>query len=269
MKSFDIIKDELERTGYSIIPDIINPNEIAEYKEEFNNWYSTSGVNIGTGILHDYQVGHQRFAWKLRTNKKIQQIFKNLWNTDNLVTGFDGCCYIKKDATNKDHNWTHIDQTNNPDSYCYQSFVSLTSNKERTFVVYKGSNQLFRNYADEYLQEANPDKIGFLIETDFLEKIKNTRIAVEVTAGDMVIWDTRTFHQNQYGKPESEERLVQYISFMPRKNDTDHDKRLQYFNEMRTTSHWAYPMTAKSSNTNVDCNKPRLDDLMKDIEDIL
>jgi hypothetical protein len=270
MKSLDIIKDEIKHNGFAIIPNLITPNEITEYKEEFNNWYLTACPNVGTGILSTHQCGHQRFAWKLRLNRKVQHIFQYLWNTDDLVTGFDGCCFIKKEVTNADHNWTHIDQTSNPDSYCYQSFVSLTSNKERTFVAYEGSNQLFREYAAEYLKETNPNTIGYRIEPEFLDKIKNTRKAVEVNAGDMVIWDSRTFHQNQFGKPESEERLVQYISFMPRENDTDHDKRLQYFNERITTSHWAYPMSGKHMTTDyTKSTRPRLDDLMERIEEVL
>ena len=58
---------------------------------------------------------------------------------------------------------------------------------------------------------------------------------------------------------------------MPRANDTEHDKRLQYFNELRTTSHWAYPMTSKGFNPNIDnkLSKPRLDDLLDKIKKIL
>lgn len=266
MKFLDSIKEELNHNGYSIIPNIITSDEITEYKDEFYKWHNS---NIGTGILSHYQVGHQRFAWLLRINKKVRHIFNYLWNTDQLVTGFDGCCYIKKEATNADHNWTHIDQTSNSDNYNYQSFVSLTSNKERTFVIYEGSNHLFKEYFAQ--KDINPDKIGHRIDKNFLEEIKHTRKVVEVNAGDMVIWDSRTFHQNQYGRADSEERLVQYISFMPRANDTEHDKRLQYFNELRTTSHWAYPMTSKGFNPNIDnkLSKPRLDDLLDKIKKIL
>jgi hypothetical protein len=57
---------------------------------------------------------------------------------------------------------------------------------------------------------------------------------------------------------------------MPRENDTDHDKRLQYFNERITTSHWAYPMSGKHMTTDyTKSTSPRLDDLMERIEEVL
>ena len=41
-------------------------------------------------------------------------------------------------------------------------------------------------------------------------------MALQVPAGALVIWESRVFHQNQYGTPESEERLVQYVCYLPR-----------------------------------------------------
>jgi len=68
-----------------------------------------------------------------------------------------------------------------------------------------------------------------------------------VPAGSLVLWDSRTFHQNQYGKANSEERMVQYVCYLPRDNpkytENVKKKREKYFNERRTTSHWPYPVT--------------------------
>jgi len=62
----------------------------------------------------------------------------------------------------------------------------------------------------------------------------------------LVLWESRTFHQNQYGKPASEERIVQYICMFPDNHEkntrTIKNKRLKYFNERRTTSHWPAPI---------------------------
>ena len=69
---------------------------------------------------------------------------------------------------------------------------------------------------------------------------------LHIPAGALVLWDSRTFHQNQYGKEKSEERIVQYVSFLPKHSSNNTEvmktKRLKYFNDRRTTSHWAYPI---------------------------
>ena len=50
------------------------------------------------GIFKYHQVAHQEFAWYLRTLPQIIQIFADVWdtNTNNLVCGFDGACYMDK-----------------------------------------------------------------------------------------------------------------------------------------------------------------------------
>ena len=97
--NYERIKEELNTNGYIILRNILNDDEIQEYKNEFFNWY-----NIVTDLkkLHniiDYNgifiaAGNQRFALVIRTNEKIINIFKDLWETDELVTSFDGACLL-------------------------------------------------------------------------------------------------------------------------------------------------------------------------------
>ena len=79
---------------------------------------------------------------------------------------------------------------------CYQGFVSLTNNKERTLVVYEGSHLIHKKYFEE--RDNNGSKNWNLICHDFLESIKDTKKVLNVKAGSLVLWDSRTFHQNQY-----------------------------------------------------------------------
>ena len=100
----------------------------------------------------------------------------------------------------------------------------------------------------------------------------------------MAIWDSRVFHQNQYGKPNSEERYVQYVCYLPKdhpKNTvTMIEKRRKYYNERRTTSHWPVPVrvnglqpqTFEDPERSIDYNKlepPYLDDLEEEIYKII
>jgi len=296
------IKDEFLEKGYVVIPNVLNNNEIQEYIDEFNKWMDSvenldeihNTINFG-GIFKYYEVGHQRFAWLLRTNPKILSIFKSLWNTDSLVTSFDGCCYYPSDYIGTPTGWTHSDQSALKKGLrCIQSFISLTSNKERTFVVYEGSHKLHEDHSTIYTIEDPSD--WYMIEEDYLEKIQHRKKILEVEAGSLVLWDSRTFHQNTCGTPTcEEERLVQYLCYLPKDNEINdefmQDRRRHYFNTYRTTNHYPYPMTAvpkqpnnynNKDDNNYNNNKndifyidydslpePKLDDLLDKIEDLL
>ena len=283
-----MIKKELDDKGYCIIPNILSESDIEYSINEFKKWQETipnhdkSHNTIDPhGIYKYHRTGHTKHAWYIRTRPDIQNIFKNIWGTKELVVSFDGCCYISKENKQKDKIWTHTDQSSkSSDLTCYQGFVSLTNNKERTLVVYEGSHKLHENYFkdkkepinrrlisintklkennDEDIEVLNKEKTQLekelkkfnqnwqLIDHDVLEKISEKKRILEVPAGSLVLWDSRTFHQNQYGESESEERMVQYVCYLPKKHPLNskamQKKRLKYFQEQRTTSHWPYPI---------------------------
>ena len=160
-----LIKNELEEKGYVVIPNVISSEEIKTYTDEFHKW-RTSVDNLDK--LHNkinphhiykyHQVGHQRHAWLIRTNPKVYNIFKKLWNTDDLVVSFDGSCYMPKNTKSSDNCWTHTDQGFKKEGlHCYQGFVALTDNEERTLVVYEGSHKLHEGYFKEMNITVNKD----------------------------------------------------------------------------------------------------------------
>ena len=198
-----------------------------------------------------HQVGHQEFAWYLRTRYQIINIFADIWNTDinNLIVSFDGACYIKEN--NSKYNtkcWTHTDQAPKQNNLiCYQGFISLTDNTFNSFLVYEGSHKLHNQYF-KYINKENDTKNWQLIDKLFLETIKHKKKILYIPKGSLVLWDSRTFHQNIHAA--NEERIVQYISMLPKNSTkntiTQQKKRLKYFNELRTTSHWTYPIKVNS-----------------------
>lgn len=251
-----IIK-ELQEKGYCVVDQVLNESEVETAKNMFYNWQKTipnhdmihSKISPH-GIYKFHEIGHQEHAWYIRTRPKVIQVFKDIWKTDSLITGFDGSCYIPKEWKKKDNIWTHTDQAaNNSQLTCYQSYVSLTDNQERTIVLYEGSHNLHQSYFKNR-KVKNPSANWQLINHEYLESIKDRKRVLHVKAGQMVIWDSRTFHQNQYGKPNSEERMVQYICYLPKshlKNTSSMiRKRAKYFEEKRTTSHWPAPIRVNS-----------------------
>ena len=286
---------QLKEEGYTIINNVYNEYEIKEYWDEFNKWrninyeldYIHSLIDYN-GIYKHHQVGHQRFAWLARTNPKIINIFKQLWNTDDLVCGFDGCCHYLPDAIDKPYYWIHTDQSSRKKGlHCYQSFLSLTNNSKRTIILYKGSHLLHEDYFTT--MEIDEPCNWHVIKQDYLQQICEDKLELNVKAGDLVIWDSRTFHQNTCGDSDcNEERLVQYLCYLPKYNKEntikEQNQRKKYFEKLRTTSHWPYPMNAIPEQPNIynyynsnfpitiDYNslvKPNLDDLKEEIKKLL
>ena len=280
-------KKELEEKGYCIIPNILSANEVQECLSSFEKWIdSNEQINAihdkisPHGIIKHFEAGHQRHAWLVRTNPKVQEVFKTLWNTNELVVSYDGCCWLKENVHKKDNIWTHTDQSPNKKGlYCYQGFVSFTNNKTRTLVVYEGSHKLHQEYFEK--RNIKDSKDWQLIDHEYLNEIQITKKILEVDAGSLVIWDSRTFHQNQYGK-NPERRIVQYVSYLPKQNRSKkmEEKRHKYLLDRRSTSHWAYPVKVNGLQPQMYGNKkltidyskletPVLDDLIPAIMQLI
>ena len=286
----------LKEKGYVIIPKVFDKNEVENYWNEFDKWRTNvpdleylHNIIDGNGIFKHHQVGHQRFAWQARTNPKIVNIFKKLWNTSELVTSFDGCCFYPSYYKNNPTYWTHSDQSSMKKGVnCYQSFLSLTDNIERTLIVYEGTHEYHQHYFETMGIEE--PKNWNIIDKDYLmNNHLDKQKFLHVKAGDLVIWDSRTFHQNTSGSLDcKEERLIQYLCYLPKDNEKNDEKekkqRAKFFEKKRTTSHWPYPMNVVPEQPNFynyyypDCPvyidysnlpKPQLDDLLPEIKKLL
>ena len=147
------VKKEIEEKGYAVIRDVLDDDEIKKAKTMFEGWIDNM-ENIKEfhkkinphGIFKYHEAGHQEHAWYIRTRPKVQQIFKEIYETDELISSYDGCCWINPEMFNKkrDTCWIHVDQNPiNANFECLQGLVSLTNNKTTTLVVYEESQKLF------------------------------------------------------------------------------------------------------------------------------
>ena len=284
------IKQHLDEHGWCIIPNVLTREEIEEAKQLFYDWQKTipnhdfmHNTVDPHGIYKFHEAGHQQHAWFIRTRPAVQQVYRDLWNTDELVVSFDGSCYISPELAKKDNIWTHSDQSPVVNKLaCYQGLVALTENKERTLVVYDKTHLIHH----EYFKAKNQMGKGHWQRVDVADIIASEPIkrVLHVPAGALVIWDSRTFHQNRYGAPRSEERIVQYVCFMPKNDERNtpamQKKRRKYFDERRTTTHWPYPIhvNGKQPQTYGDASKlinydsllkPNLERFIDDIEKLI
>lgn len=283
------IKQELDRKGYVVLEHILTQDEVAEAKEEFYKWQDKIPYHDyfhqyyeSKGIYKYHEVGHQRFAWLIKTNPRIQNIFKYLWGCQDLIVSFDGACYIPQDCQDEDSHWTHTDQApNRKGLHCYQGLVALTENRERTLVVYEGSHKLHQEYFET--KQIDSDSNWFVFDEEYIDKLKELKRVLHVPAGALVIWDSRTYHQNQFGRPFSEERMVQYVCYLPsyhlENTEEVQDYRKECFRKRRTTTHWPAPVIPVPRqpytyyNTEVidysKLEKPYLEDLKEKINKLL
>lgn len=245
--------ESLQKLGYAVVPGVLSHDEILHAKTWFHEWLDSVDIPPAMrihGIFKHHEVGHQKHAWYVRTRPRVREVFAEVWGTspDNLVVSFDGSCYIPggREVKRTDFNpWTHTDQSPmQKGMQCVQGFVALTSNKTRSLVVYEGSHLEHEAYFSKYPVKYPSKRFQ---KIDHLDDIRARRKVVDVEAGSLVLWDSRTFHQNQYGVQDEGERLVQYVCYMPRdgagNTEAQKNKRLKYFEERRTTSHWPYPIS--------------------------
>ena len=114
-----------------------------------------------------------------------------------------------------------------------------------------------------------------IIDEKYINSIQHLKKALHIPAGALVIWDSRTFHQNRYGKPNSEERIAQYVCYFPDNHEKNTEetkkKRLEYFKERRTTTHWPCPIVPshKVDDPSGITKFSQLDDLMPEIIKLL
>ena len=197
------IKQSLNEKGYVVIPNILSEEEVQYCKTLFKDWQKTvpnhdymHNATSPHGIYKFHEIGHQRHAWYIRTRDKVQNIFKGLWDCDELIVSFDGSNFIPKDCVKRDTHWTHTDQSPAKKGlHCYQGMVTMTDNKERTLVVYEGSHKLHEKYFADRGIEEGPD--WQVLDYDYLLSIQHLQKPLHIPAGALVIWDSRTFHQNR------------------------------------------------------------------------
>lgn len=252
-------KVELGTKGYCVIPCLTN-SEVDFGKSLFKTWWYSNSIHKQTltshGIIKHYEIGHTAFAWWCRTRPKVLEIFKKIWGTDDLIVSYDGSCYFPEGIKRKNTNWLHTDQRPSDSSFkCVQGFICFTANKTSTLMVVPGSHLEHESYMKSKNLKHSKDwqKVDISLER---------AIHIEANPGDLILWDSRVFHQNFYSP---EERLVQYICYLPRSiaSKADLKKRQKYYKEKRTTSHWPAPIKVNSLQPQVYGKKDLLIDYTK------
>lgn len=249
---------DLKNLGFTVVP-ALSSGEVAEALakfDDFRNAYPICWENCPHGIVKHYQAGQSAFAWYVRTRPTVVEAFASIWNTQDLLVSFDGCAFLDGTRDLKTGWWLHTDQApSRSGRLCVQGFVALTGNAQNTFMCVPGSHL----WHAEFFQSRGIAHSKNWQKVDKTLDLENRLIRVPTNPGDLVLWDSRLFHQNGGGP---ERRLVQYVCFLPKAGCSEKllAKREAYFHTFRTTSHWPYPVSVNGMQPQTYGDQSRLID---------
>mmetsp|Transcript_41786 Transcript_41786/g.99114 ORF Transcript_41786/g.99114 Transcript_41786/m.99114 type:complete len:331 (-) Transcript_41786:231-1223(-) len=278
-------KSYLESEGYVVIS-VLDENEVQEARllfwdfwEQLDHHVSRSDpmswgrlddfIHKDTGIINSYGIGQSRLLWYLRGLPAVRAVFQELWETDDIITSFDGAGLFRPwnidPAWKTNGGWFHVDQSpRRKGRACVQGLVTLYDQDTSTggLVVVPGSH---RHHQALCRSTATGVVLGFA-GTDFIPVPSRSFASrglrprlVDCRAGDIVLWDSRTVHCNcpaaepppPPGPDEGPQmlRAVAYICMVPRTWATEEalQRRRACFEMRETTTHWPHEPRVPSS----------------------
>ena len=276
----EILK-HLDEFGYAVIKSVASEHEVnqgIEYLWDFlenlpectskrndsstwdgDEWYPSPR----NGILNAMGTGQCGFAWQARLLPKVKKTFSAIWETDDLITSFDGVNvfrpWVKESTWKTKGGWWHVDQNgyfeDRRGRISVQGLVSYTAASKVTggLCVLAGSHKKFTEMClrnEIAYMEGNYLKADetILNDKDFEKRL------VCCDAGDLIIWDSRTVHCNTPGHddmkhlqdPNKVLRACAYVCMTPlawASKETLEARRAAFINNESTT-HWPHIFTS-------------------------
>ena len=241
----------LEDEGYVVINDILSnvellaglnlfKQDIATVSPRFNfddktTWgIDTCPLMFGKGMAVFNGFGQSDFMWHLRTNTKIQSIFKTIYSTDELVSSLDGfSMFISKSQKSK--SWLHIDQNPANSIYSIQgayNYFPVKDHSDAGFVLVPKSHKTYKPTV--------PGNKDWFVCPE--QPISESRKLI-IPENCLVLWNSKTIHANEgMTKPGVElNRLTCYVTYQPKhlRKESIFKKRVMAYINGCATSHWA------------------------------
>jgi len=269
------LKKVLEEYGVAIIPNVLNAQEcndllsgIWDYFEHITqDWEKPiSRENplslreiyklypLHSMLFQHFQVGHAQVCWDVRQKEEIVNIFKTFWETDELLTSFDGLSFnVPPEKTNRGwyrgNTWYHTDQSyTRPNFECMQSWVTAldVNPGDATLSFMEKSNKYHKEFAETFKITDKKDWCKLTKEHEQFYKTRGCEYKkISCPKGSMVFWDSRTIHcgcEALKERPNHNFRAIIYTCYTPKTLITPAllRKKQKAFNELRTTNHWPH-----------------------------
>lgn len=272
--TYDNINNSIKKYGFVVIKNVITNKQSDNYVNDIWSWlekitYNNINRNDNTthityedakekklknynwptgknGIISSHGISHANFVWKARTEKNVKNVFSKLWNTNELLTSFDGIC-VMKPSNEVNNSWFHFDQSPTKKGlHCIQGFINLqdTTEKDGCLMIYPSSN----NYHEEYF---NDNKISFDDDwysfnktnkaNEWMENKGLKPYKVIAPKGSLVLWDSRTAHCSSL--PLSNNiRYTIYVCMTPKSLASSKilNEKRKIFKNRIGTNHWPH-----------------------------
>lgn len=247
-KALSLMWDYLEELGTGI-----DRND----KDTWSDKYWPTAVH--GGILPSYGVGHSKMQWYVRDIDDVKTCFASIWDTDDLLTSFDGITiwrpwtYQEEWKTNLGSDWLHIDQhpIGRPGKHCFQGVLNLME-----VTRYTGGNvmipkshkrfELIPEHYEERLSRIHPSIDHFRFPKDDPLLSDTQPIVALMEPGDLMIWDSRTIHCSSHGierPPNSDDllRVGSLICMMPKSKSNTKviEQRKEAVVNRTSTTNWS------------------------------
>lgn len=235
----DILSLEEHDTVFNLFENDINSVSSAFDISDSSTWkIENTPLMYGKGMGVFNGFGQSNFMWELRTNPKIQNIFKKVHNCEEIVTSLDGfSLFVNKNQKSK--SWLHIDQNPVNTIYSVQGSYNLfeVGEQDAGFIVNPKSHLTYK-------PEVKHKKDWIMVDQ---EEFIGSATKLVIPGNCFTLWNSKLIHAN-VGIPktnqttqESINRLTAYITYLPKEKRSQEilEKRIEAYKNGKTTSHWA------------------------------
>ena len=245
----------LENEGYTVINNAISVEDANEsfemFKEELcyvsptfdwndsSTWISENCpiiMNKGSVVYNGF--GHSDSNWNLRLKSVAKDAFKIIYDTDEVVSSFDGLSLFLNKDKQQSLSWLHQDQRSNDNRLSIQGILNIfeCDKYDAGFVCIPKSHI-------EYIPEPT--------ENDWLILPKNhiyhTKYVKLLTPErSLILFNSKLVHANvgmnkKHPKGNHINRFSAYLTFGPRYRQTEEviGKRIQGYFSGKSCSHWS------------------------------
>ena len=268
--------EHLENQGFAVIGNALSTEQAVEAISKLWDYLEELGTGIDRedsstwgddrwptavhgGILPSFGIGHSAAQWFIRDVEGVKASFAAIWDTDDLLTSFDGVSIWRPWGVNRTwrtefgSSWMHIDQhpVGRPGRHCVQGLVNLlpTSRARGGNVVVPGSHRRFESIPtdyDERLARIHPTIDHFRFPKDDPLLADTKPIMAHMEPGDLMLWDSRTIHCSNHGTDEAASetgllRAASLVCMMPRakSNEAVIEERKAAVANRTSTTNWS------------------------------
>ncbi|KAI5475009.1 hypothetical protein MNV49_002101 [Pseudohyphozyma bogoriensis] len=263
---FNDFRDGLRDDGYVVVKNAIPRERALEYRQRAFGWLESFGlgfkrddpatfpmantpVHSKGGMISSYGIHQEQWVWDIRCEPGVKAVFEHLWGTKELVSSMDsGAIMLPGNMPGpEDKHWPHIDLSpSRKGFFCAQSIVNLNDNgpNDGGLLVMKGSSRLMKEFFDVHGRPpVHPTgKIDWHMFTEEEKEWFFARgcewIKVCAEAGDLILWDSATIHQNT-PPTGTNDRIVTYVCMGPAHlvSEEDMEVRKSVMEKKTGTSH--------------------------------